>query len=294
MTTSTRHISAALAIFAMVAALSGATARADDAAANDPTNATALPSELRDAGIEANLGGQLPVDVTLVDHDGRQVRFGDYLSDGKPALVVFAYYACPMLCTLVLNGALESFKALPWRVGDQFRVVTISIDERDTPAIAKEKRTNYLRQLGWPVGDRGWDFLTGRAEDVRRLADAAGFHYRWDAAQQQFAHAAGLFVLTPTGIVSRVLYGISFDEKDLRLALTEASGGKIATLTERILLFCFHYEPKTGKYVVAAQQAMKLGGFFTMAVLALVVAYYRRHEKRMRPLDAALRPSVQA
>ena len=249
---------------------------------NDPTSAEGLPAGVRGAGIEPELGRQLPADVQLADQEGRAVRFGDYLADGKPTVLVFAYYACPMLCTLVLNGALQAVKALPWAVGDTFRVVTVSFDPNDTPAVAAEKRANYLKELGRPVPAKGWDFLTGTESEVRRLADAAGFHYRWDEASNQYAHAAGLFVLTPSGILSRALLGVRFDTADLRMALSEASGGKIGSLTERILLFCFHYEPKAGKYVMAAKQAMRLGGVAVVFMLGALVAVLRRGESRRR------------
>jgi protein SCO1/2 len=279
-------VRSALVAAALTCALMGP-ARADGLRPlpeNDPTNAEGLPAGVQ--GIEPELGRQLPTDVQLVDQDGRAVKFGDYLSDGKPTVLVFAYYACPMLCTLVLNGALQAVKALPWVVGDTFRVVTVSFDPRDTPAVAAEKRSNYLKELGRPVPAKGWDFLTGTESEVRRLADAAGFHYRWDEASNQYSHAAGLFVLTPAGILSRALFGVRFDTADLRMALREASGGKVGSLTERILLFCFHYEPKAGKYVMAATQAMRLGGLATVVMMGGLVALLRRGELRRRVATA--------
>jgi protein SCO1/2 len=282
-------LTVAFAAFAVACVLS-AEARGDGLRPlpeNDPTSAEGLPAGVAGAGIEPELGRQLPADVQLVDQDGMAVRFGDYLTDGKPTVLVFAYYACPMLCTLVLNGALQAVKALPWAVGETFRVVTVSFDPRDNPSVAAEKRSNYLKELGRPVAAKGWDFLSGTESEVRRLADAAGFHYRWDEASGQYAHAAGLFVLTPSGILSRALFGVRFDTADLRMALSEASGGKIGSLTERILLFCFHYEPKAGKYVMAAKQAMRLGGVATVLFVAALVTVLRRAETRRRMANAA-------
>lgn len=247
---------------------------------NDPTNAEALPTQLEGADIQPNLGAQLPVDTQLIDQDGRAVRLSDYLSDGKPTLLVFAYYSCPMLCTLVLNGLTQGLKALPWTAGRDFRVLTVSIDPRDTPQVAHDKRLNYLRTYGREVEERGWEFLTGTPEQVSRLASTAGFHYRWDESQQQYAHAAGVFFLTPEGKLSRVLYGVSFDPQDIRLALSDASGGKVSTLTERILLFCFHYEPSVGKYVLAAKKTMRIAGIGSTLILGLFVGALFRRERR--------------
>lgn len=247
---------------------------------NDPTSAAGLPPELKDIGIDQKPGAQVPTDLAFVDQDGKPVTLADYVDGQKPTVLVLAYYACPMLCTLVLNGTLDALKGLPWALGDEYRVLTVSFDPRDTPQIAKDKRANYVTALGRPVGARGWDFLTGDGAAVKKLADAVGFKYRWDEAEQQFAHAAGIFVLTPDGRLSRTLFGVHFEQKDLRMALTEASGGKIATLTDRILLFCFHYEPKAGKYVVQAQQLMRLAGVVTVLGIGLYVVVHLVREKR--------------
>lgn len=286
MRSSTRHsIALCPAMVAAAVALSWApVARAIPGAGQrqaelDPTRADGLPPELEGVGINPALGAQLPLDVELVNQDGHAVRLGDYANGDKPVVLVFAYYACPMLCTLVLNGAMEAMQALPWATGGEYRVVTVSFDPRDTVELAGIKRAAYLKALGRPIEEKGWDFLTGSEANVKRLAQAAGFSYRWIEEQNEFAHAAGLFVLTPDGKVSRVLYGLKFETADVRLALTEASGGRIASLTERLLLFCFHYEPKQGKYVLAAQRLMKAAGVMTMAALGLTVASLRRGER---------------
>lgn len=279
-------------IVALVAALGCAfagEARATEGipAAMDPKNAEGLPAELEGVGISPTLGLELPKDVSLVDQDGKTVRFGEYFDGEKPVFMVFAYYSCPMLCTLVLNGALDAFKLLGKEIGRDYRVVAISFDERDTPEIAREKRTNYLRELGRALPAREWDFLTGKKEEVERLTKAAGFTYRWDESQSQYAHAAGLYALTPDGKISRVLFGVRFETADMRLAMTDATDGRVATLAERILLFCFHYEPKQGKYVLAAQRLMKVAGAVMVIGLMTVLAALRRSEKRSSPLAFA-------
>jgi protein SCO1 len=240
----------------------------------------ALPAELRDVGIDERLGARVPLDAALVDQDGRPVKLGDYF-DTKPVVIVMAYYECPMLCTVVLNGMREGMAAVAWAAGTDYRTLTISFDPRDTPDVAKKKRDNYVKAYGRSVGPRGWDFLTGKDKDVRRIADALGFSYRWDEEQKQFAHAAGAFVLTPDGRVSRTFYGVTFPARDLRLALADASDGRLGGVAERVLLYCFHYDPVARTYVVSPLQIMKLGGGLTIVLLgALLFMLWRKEAGR--------------
>lgn len=233
-------------------------------------------SELEGIGIEERPGAELPKDLLLRDHRGNEVALGSYFDGRRPTVLVLAYYECPMLCTLVLNGLTAGLKELPWTVGDNYRVVTVSIDPRDTPELAAKKRTNHLADYGRDVREDGWDFLVGTEEAVRQLAETVGFSYAWDEETEQYVHAAGAFMITPGGVLSRTLYGISFKERDLRLSLTEASEGKLGGALEKVLLFCFHYDPSAKGYGLAAMRLMRAGGAFCLLFLAAWLVRMRR------------------
>jgi protein SCO1/2 len=241
------------------------------------------PSELNGIDIEEKSGSNVPTDVKLLDQEGRPVVLGSYLDGERPLLIVLAYYECPMLCSLVLNGAMQSMSGLAWTAGKDYRVLTVSFDPRDRPEMAKNKRTHYVEAYGRNVGDKGWDFAVGEASEVRRLADALGFHYRYDEDTKQFAHAAGLFVLTPQGKLSQTLYGISWPATDLRLALTDASHGKLGTAWDKVLLFCFHYDPAARGYVLASTRLMRGGGVLTVLGLVYWLRRLWRNDGTRRP-----------
>ncbi len=239
---------------------------------------TSVPAELQGIDIEERPGSPLPRDITLQDQSGRPVKVGEYLDGKRPVVLILAYYECPMLCTLVITGALEEMKKLRWTAGDEYRVVVVSFDPRDTAESAARKRLNYVDAYGRPVAEKGWDFLVGDEAQVKALAAAAGFHYRWDEGQKQFAHAAGAFVYTPDGRLSRTLYGITFP--GLKLALLEASEGKIGTVMDRVLLFCFHYDPLARGYVIATTRLVRASGALTLAALALWLLRFWRRERK--------------
>jgi protein SCO1 len=239
---------------------------------------TTVPAELQGIDIEDRQGSPLPRDIALRDQSGRAVTIGDYLDGQRPVVLVLAYYECPMLCTLVINGALDEMKKLRWTAGDEYRVVVVSFDPRDTTESAAKKRMNYLDAYGRPVTEKGFDFLVGDEAQVKALAAAAGFHYRWDEDTKQFAHAAGSFIYTPDGRLSRTLYGITFP--GLKLALLEASEGKIGTVVDRVLLFCFHYDPLARGYVIAVTRLVRASGALTLAVLALWLLRFWRRERK--------------
>lgn len=266
--------------------------------ASAQTTAADLPPEMQDIGIDDRTGSTVPRDIRLTDHTGRERTFGDYLDDGKPVVLVLAYYQCPMLCTLVLNGIADGLKQLAWTTGESFRTLVVSIDPTETPKLAAEKRANYLEDYGRHVGERGWDFLVAEEDQVRRLADAVGFRYRWDEATSQYAHAAGAFVFTPDGTLSRTFYGITFPERDLRLALTEAGEGRIGGAWERILLFCYSYDPHARGYALAAMRVMKAGGALTVLVLLLGFLWLNRRYRRTDPTgsddeDSPIHPELE-
>lgn len=240
-------------------------------AANAVAQINELPRELQGVGIEERPGAQIPRDVQLRDQDGKSVRFGDLLDGERPVMLVFAYFRCPMLCSMVLNGLSAGLKELAWTPGKEFRVVTVSIDPTDTVEMAAAKRTNQLEAFARKPPDHGWDFFVGSEAEVKRLADAVGFHYRYDESQKQYAHAAGAFLVTTDGRLSRTLYGITFPERSLRLGLVEASEGKMGGAWDKVLLLCFHYDPAAKGYVLFARRMMRLGGLLTLLVLALIL-----------------------
>jgi len=242
---------------------------------------SARPAALRGVGVDAKLDQPVPLDIRLRDETGRAVRLGDFFGR-KPVLLSFAYYHCSMLCPMVLEGMVRSLRPLSWDVGKEFEMLTVSIDPRETPEMAAAKKRQMVADYGREGADAGWHFLVGDEEAVRRLTDAVGFRYTYDAEHDQFAHAAALTVLTPQGKISRYLYGIDYAPRDVRLALVEASQEKIGTLTDQILLFCYHYDPATGKYGMAAMTSLRVAGLITVIGLAtLVVGQLRRENPKV-------------
>ncbi len=269
-------------------ALGAGAARADEAPRlgkhvptgnKGPTNAEEVPAQLAGIGIDDKRGAVLPLDLALHDQDGNAVRLGDYFDGTRPVLLVMAYYRCPMLCTLVLNAVGAGLQALAWNPGERFRVVTVSIDPRDNAKTAHDKRANHLKELGKPVAPRGWDFLTTDEASVRRLTETIGFRYRWDERAQQYAHAAGVFVVTPAGKLSRTITGVEFPERTLRLALVEAADGKIGSAIDQIQLLCFHYDPSRGSFVANAFFIMRAGGALTVIAILAFLVFLRRSRR---------------
>ncbi|MBL9044333.1 MAG: SCO family protein [Myxococcales bacterium] len=241
-----------------------------------------VPKELQGIAIDGTLGAKVPLDLSFVDQSGKQVQLRDYFVGGRPVILALAYYSCPMLCTLVLNGLVEGMRPLPFSPGKEYQVVTLSIDPRDQPHLALAKRAVYLQSLKRELGDvgRDWPFLSGSEQDIAKVAAAVGFHFRWDEEGKQWAHAAGIFVLTPDGRLSQILYGITFPERDLRLALVEASLGGIGSPLDKLLLWCFHYDPKERRYSLAAIALVRVGGVLTMMVLgSFLIAAWRRDRR---------------
>jgi protein SCO1/2 len=240
---------------------------------------TSLPPTLRDVGFDQRLNEQLPLNLVFKDEAGRSIQLGDYF-DGKPVILVLAYYRCPMLCTQVLNGLVRALLDIPFEVGKEFNVVTVSFDPRETPELAAAKKKTYLERYGRPGAEDGWHFLTGEPDSIRRLTEAVGFRYRYDARNDQFAHASGIMILTPTGKISRYFYDITYSPRDLRLGLVEASENKIGSPGDHILLFCFHYDPAEGKYGPVIMNFVRLGGVLTLLALGTFVTVLWRQERR--------------
>jgi protein SCO1/2 len=246
-----------------------------------------LPPSLQGVGFDQRLNEQVPLDAEFRDEAGRTIRLGDYLGE-KPVILVLAYYRCPMLCTLVLNGLARALLDVPLDVGKDFNIVTVSFDPREGPELAAAKKKTYLERYGRPGAEEGWHFLTGERASIDRLTQAVGFRYRYDAKNDQFAHASGILVLTPTGKIARYFYDVSFSPRDLRLGLVEASQGKIGSAADQILLFCFHYDPNEGKYGLVVMNFVRAGGVLTMlAIGSLFVVLWRQERRKTRGALAA-------
>jgi protein SCO1 len=242
-----------------------------------------VPAQLQGVGIRDASGAQVPLDRSFTTEDGRTVRLAELVRGDRPVLLSLVYYRCPMLCGLVLNAMVDGLRGIPWTPGQQFEVITISIDPLETPVLARAKKQSTLAEYGRQGAAVGWHFLTGREADIRAVADAVGFEYRYDEGRGEYAHAAGLFVLTPDGRLARTIYGIQYDSRTVRLSLAEAAGGRVSGAVERILLFCFHYDPREGSYVLAATRLMRAGGVLTVLVLGVWLgAWWRRELKNRR------------
>lgn len=234
---------------------------------------------LRRIGFDQNLGAQVPLDLELRDEAGRKVRFEEVLGN-KPAILNLVYYECPMLCNEVLNSLLRSLNALSFDVGKEFDVITVSIDPKETPRLASRKKSAYLARYGRKDAAKGWHFLTGEAAPVALLAKTVGFRYEYDAKSQQYAHPAGIVILTPQGKVSRYLYGISYPARDLRLGLMDASMRKIGSPIDQLLLLCFHYDPRTGKYNFAVMNMIRVLGVATIGSLGTFMGVMLLRDRR--------------
>jgi protein SCO1/2 len=235
---------------------------------------TGLPTALRDVKIEQKLDQQLPLDLVFRDESGEQVTLGKYFGQ-KPVIIALVYYECPMLCTQVLNGMVTSFRVLPFQVGKEFDVVTVSFDPRETSALAANKKkvyVNYLPENLRSNATNGWHFLTGDAEDIAKFTEAVGFHYRYDEATKQFAHSSAIMVATPHGRLSRYFYGVDYAPRDLRLGLIESSANKIGTRVDQLLLYCYHYDPATGTYGARIMTVMRIAGVITL--LGIVAMFF--------------------
>jgi protein SCO1/2 len=244
-----------------------------------PIAAHNQPEIFKNVGIEQKLGTQLPLKTTFRDQTGASASLQDNLS-GKPAVLVFSYLECPMLCPLVLEGLVRSLKPLSLDVGRDFDVFVISIDERDSSETAQKKQLEIINRYGREGSEMGWHFFTGEKSAIEEVTRSAGFTYAWDEASKQYVHASGIFVLTPHGEIARVLYGIDYAPRDLRLALVEAGDGTIGTAIDQLLLYCYHYNPLTGKYGFVIMGALRLAGISTVLAMATFIVTMLRRERR--------------
>ncbi|MEQ1920929.1 MAG: SCO family protein [Pyrinomonadaceae bacterium] len=241
-----------------------------------------LPEPLKTIGIEQKLGVQMPLDVEFKDEDGKAVKLGSYFNTGRPVIIAFVYYECPMLCNQVLNGLSGSLKGITFDAGKDFDVVAISFDarENDKADLAKNKKAAYIERYGRAGAEKGWHFLTGTQEAIDKATAAAGFSYKWDEKSNQFAHAAGVMIATPEGKLSRYLYGIDYSPKDVKFGIMESNENKVGSAAEQLLLYCYHYDPATGKYGLAILRVMRVGGVLTLALMGLMGFVFWRRNKR--------------
>ena len=231
-----------------------------------------LPKQLDGVGITERLATALPADLEFTNEEGATIRLGDYFTGAKPVILTLNYYRCPMLCTLILNGMIEALENANMTPGRDFEIVTVSIDPSETPTLAKQKKQAYLAGLGTAEAGEAWHFLTGGEAAIRRLTAAVGFGYRYDEDRKEYAHAAVLLVCTPDGKISRYLYGVRFEPRTLRLALVEASQGLVGSTLEQLILYCYHYDPSTGTYALAAMKLMRVAGLLTVLILGAVIS----------------------
>lgn len=248
-----------------------------------PTGAQSLdPSVGADIGIEQHLDVQVPLDLTFRDETGAEVSLSDLMQNDRPVVLSLVYYECPMLCTQVLNGLLRSLRVLSMDVGQEFDIITVSIDPGESSALAASKKAEYVSRYRRDSAEQGWHFLTGDADQIERLAETVGFRYEYDAETDMYVHASGIMVLTPGGRLARYFYGIEYSPKDLRLGLVEASQNRIGSPVDQVLLLCFQYDPTTGKYGFAIMNSLRLAGGATVVILAMLVIGAIRRDRRQQ------------
>jgi protein SCO1 len=286
-----RTMKAALFGLVLAAALvwpAGALAQYNGAPANGMMSkgdlpAGVQPADLQKIAFDQRLNAQIPLDLPFKDEAGRTVTLAQYFNHRKPVVLALVYYDCPMLCTLVLNGLAGAMKGMSLNPGSDYDLVTISFNPRDTPPLAAQKKKSYIQRYGHADAASAWHFLTGQDASIKPLADAVGFHYVYDETTGLYAHASGIMVATADGRLAKYLYGIDYAPRDLRLALVDASAGRIGTPVDRVLLYCYHYDPKTGKYGLVVLNVIRLGGIVTVVVLgSFIVAMVSRERKRTK------------
>jgi protein SCO1/2 len=281
-TNRTAHV---LRLMGFAAAMTAAAVVSASAQAKQPMAPESVPSSaplpiLKDVGIDQKLDQPVPVDATFVDETGRTVRLGSYFAGGKPVVLQMAYYRCPMLCTIIQRGLVAALKTLNVDAGKDFTVVVVSIDPGETPALAEEKRQEFLERYDRADVAGGVHFLTGREDAIKALASAVGFRYTYDPSIGQYAHPAAVMVLTPEARVSRYLFGVEFAPRDLKFALMEASDNRIGSVVDQALLYCYHYDPASGKYGFAIMTVIRIGAILTLLALGIFIVMHLRRDRR--------------
>lgn len=249
------------------------------------TTDNGLPKALNNVGIDQKLNEQLPLDILFRDETGREVQLTEYFRQGRPVVIALVYFECPMLCNQVLNGLTSSLKTLSFDVGKEFEVVAVSFDPRETPQLAADKKASYMARYGRPGTEKAWHFLTGDQKSIDALTKAIGFRYGYDPATKQFAHASGIMLATPEGKLARYFYGIEYSPKDLRLGIVEASANKVGSPVDMLLLYCFHYDPSSGKYGLAIMNVVRFGGVVTVIGIIFLVIFLRQRKTSGPPKE---------
>jgi protein SCO1/2 len=276
------HLLLVLLFLALLASSSVASAQSMTGGILGPS-AAVKPPGLNNVGIEQRLNQQIPLDLAFRDETGKAVRIGDYLGK-KPVILSLVYYRCPMLCSELLTGLESALKVLKFDAGKEFEVLTVSFDPKDTPELATAKKAQILKRYNRAGAAEGWHFLTGPQESINALTNAVGFQYQYDPKTDQFAHSTAIMILTPEGKIAQYYYGVEFPPKDLRLGLIQASENKIGTLADQVLLYCYHYDPNTGKYSAIISRIIQLsGGLTILGIGTVLLVLFRRgsdHESR--------------
>ena len=254
---------------------------------------SSMPTPLREIGFDQNLNQQLPLDTEFLDEQGQRVRVGQYFGT-KPVVLAFVYYDCPMLCTQVLGALTSTLGVLSLNPGEDYEIVLVSFDPREKPAQAAAKKTEYMHRFRRPAAESGWHFLTGEQAAITQLTKAAGFRYVWDEQTQQFAHPTGIIVVTPDGRPARYLFGIEYGPRDVRLALVEASEGRIGSVADNLLLFCYHYDPMTGRYGFVIMRTLRIAGVATVLLIGTFILVMLRRERRYFPEPRGQSPAPSA
>lgn len=234
-----------------------------------PDQANQTPKELEGVGIDQKLGSSLDLGLKFKNENNEEVTLGSFYSGHKPVIISLVYYSCPGLCNFHLNGLTEGLKGVDWNPGDKFEILAISFDPKENAELAKNKKKNYMEIYNRSQAENGWHFLTADQETITKLTSSVGFKYKWNEKENEWSHASAAIITTPQGVISRYLGGIQFDPKDIKLALNEASNGKIGSLIDKVILFCFHYDPQANKYALYAYNLVRLGG--AVIVLLMVI-----------------------
>ena len=282
--------------FAGIAAclLAACTLHAQAVPSNTAPSASAMPRALQNVGFEPPLNGPMPLDLPFRDETGHSVQLRQYFGQGKPVVLAFVYYGCPMLCDQVQQGVVGSLRMFTFNPGRDYDVVFVSFDPRETPEMAAEKKKKALVHFRRPETDSGWHFLTGSKESVDAVTKAANFRYTFDSKSNLFAHASGVMILTPDGRISRYFYGVEFPGHDMRFGLVDASAGKIGSPIDHVLLFCYHYDPSAAVYSASILKLIRLGGVLTILCIVGGILISRRRESLAaarnlrRPLTSGL------
>lgn len=236
---------------------------------------------LEDIGIDQKLNAQVPLDLKFTTDTGKEIQLKD-LMNGKPVVLSLVYYECPMLCTMILNGLLKALNVLSFDIGREYNVITVSFDPTETAEMASKKKANYLEQYDREGAVDGWHFLTGEEESIKKLTAAVGFKYKYNPENDQYVHASGIMVLTPEGKISRYAYGIEYSARDLKLSLMEAAKDKIGSPVDQILLYCYHYDPTTGKYGVVIMNVIRVVGSLTIIIMFSFIFIMLRRDRRAK------------